>query len=179
MRVGQVVARPSWSLVLLLIAIAALAASVIVVRTSPGVIEGPYQLLGSGNSSVHVVDRMKLSVGENKVLFKNDSFKVVASCIDEGAGTFTAAFGVRALTDNTLVFSTDDGNYTDTRLDKADGLYRWTSYEASSDSALYYGYDYYQEFTAESRRGELLIGRVNSGVHMRGADCIYSGLFVG
>jgi hypothetical protein len=122
---------------------------------------------------------VKLSVGEKDVLYKNDAFKVVASCVDEGAGVFTAEFGVRALVDNTLVFSTDGGNTDDTRLDKADGLYHWSSYEASSASAQFYGYDYYQEFTGESPAGQLLIGRVSDGVHMRGADCIYDGLFTG
>jgi hypothetical protein len=90
----------------------------------------------------------------------------------------TAEYGVRAREDNTLVFSTDGENETDTRLDLADGLYHWSSYEPSSTTSLYYGYDYYQEFTGESRRGDLLIGRVSAGVHMRGADCIYNGLFV-
>jgi hypothetical protein len=176
----RIVPRPSWSLVLLLMAIAALAASALIVRNAPQTTtETPLQLLASGVTGVHVVDRVKLGVGESTTLFKNDGFRVVATCIDEGAGVYTASYGVRALESNTLVFSTDDSNETDTRLDPDDGLYRWSSYEASSDAPLYYGYDYYQEFTGESRGGDLLIGRVSSGVYMRGADCIYNGLFVG
>ena len=52
-------------------------------------------------------------------------------------------------------------------MDKADGLYHWATYQPSSMTALYYGYDYYQEFTGESPKGDLLIGRVSAGVHMR------------
>ena len=126
-----------WTFVL---AIAALVATAIALQASMGA-GRPYDLLGSGVGTSTVVDRMKLDVGESATLFKDGSFRVVATCIDEGAGVVTAAYGVRALEDNTLVFSTDDGNETDTRLDKADGLYRWSSYEASSDAPLYYAYD--------------------------------------
>ena len=53
---------------------------------------------------------MSLSVGETATLFRNDAFKVVAMCVDAGGGTVTAEYGVRALVDNTLVFSTNDEN---------------------------------------------------------------------
>jgi hypothetical protein len=171
-----VASRPSWSMVVLIVT-AAVATAAIIVRTSPSA-TGSTSEQAVTPDRADAVDRVKLSVGEKATLYKNASFKVVATCVDEGGGTVTAGYGVRSLVDNTLVFSTDEGNETDTRRDKADGLYRWSGYEPSSDTKLYYGYDYYQEFTGESPKGDLLIGRVNAGVHMRGADCIYSGLFV-
>ena len=173
---AHVASRPSWVVVVLTAAIAALAAAAIIVRTSPPATGSTAQRATAEKSKG--VDRVKLMVGEQATLFKNGAFKVVARCVDEGGGTVTAEYGVRARQSNTLVFSTDDGNETDTRLDKADGLYHWSSYEPSDTTKLYYGYDYYQEFTGESRSGDLLIGRVSAGVHMRGADCIYNGLFV-
>ncbi len=172
----RVATRPSWSMVILLV-IAVAATVAIIVRTSPSATGSTSDRVATANKAA-AVDRVKLDVGETATLYKNDSFKVIARCIDEGGGTVTAEYVVRARTDNTLVFSTDAGNETDTRLDKADGLYQWTSYEPSSATKLYYGYDYYQEFVGESPRGDLLIGRVSAGVHMRGADCIYNGLFV-
>jgi hypothetical protein len=171
---ARVTSRPSWGVVLMAVAIAAIAAAAIIVRTS----QPATGQLAPAEKAVDAVDRIKLSVGEQATLFRNDAFRVVAICRDEGGGTVTAEYGVRAREDNTLVFSTDAGNTTDTRLDKADGLYHWSSYEPSDTVSVYYGYDYYQEFTGESARGDLVIGRVNAGVHMRGADCIYSGLFV-
>ena len=171
--------RPPWSLVAVLVSVTALLATVIALRAAPRTSAGMgrYQLLAS-TSGVHVVGRVKLKTGERAVLYQNNAFKVVAICVDNGAGVFTAEYGVRALEDNTLVFSTDQGNETDTRLDKADGLFHWSSYQASSATPLFYGYDYYQEFTGESLSGRLLIGRVSSGVHMRGAACVYDGLFI-
>ncbi|HEY6566098.1 MAG TPA: hypothetical protein VI341_01155 [Actinomycetota bacterium] len=172
----HVASRPSWSMVVLIV-IAAVATAAIIVRTSP-------TATGSTADEVAAADktttpgRVKLAIGEQATLYKNDSFKVIAKCVDAGGGTITAEYGVKALVDNTLVFSTETGNTTDTRLDKADGLLHWSTYEPSSMTQLYYGYDYYQEFTGESPKGALLIGRVTAGVHMRGADCIYNGLFV-
>jgi hypothetical protein len=159
-----------------LIVIAAVAVAAIIVRTSPSA-TGSTADRATANRT-NAVDRIKLSVGEQATLFRNDAFRVVAMCVDAGGGTVTAEYGVRARQNNTLVFSTDAGNETDTRLDKSDGLYHWSGYEPSSTTKLYYGYDYYQEFTGESAKGDLLIGRVSAGVHMRGADCIYNGLFV-
>jgi hypothetical protein len=181
MEKSMVLRRPSWSVVVLLLALAALLSTVLALRNAPRAAvggAGQYELLAAGGSGVHVVDRVKLSVGDSATLFKNASFKVVAKCVDAGAGVVTAEYGVRALVKNSLVFGTDSGNETDTRLDPADGLFHYTSYEASSATKLFYGYDYYQEFTAESPAGQVLIGRVSNGVHMRGADCIYDGLFV-
>jgi hypothetical protein len=172
----HIASRPSWSMVILLV-IAALAVAAIIVRTSPSATGSTSEQAATADKA-DAVDRVKLAIGETATLFRNDSFRVVASCVDAGGGTVTAEYGVRALVDNTLVFSTYDENTTDTRLDKADGLYHFASpYQPSSTTALYYGYDYYQEFTAESPKGDLLIGRVSAGVHMRGADCIYNGLF--
>jgi hypothetical protein len=172
----HIASRPSWSMVILLV-IAALAVAAIIVRTSPSATGSTSDQAATADKA-DAVDRVKLAIGETATLFRNDSFRVVASCVDAGGGTVTAEYGVRALVDNTLVFSTYDENSTDTRLDKADGLYHFASpYQPSSTTALFYGFDYYQEFVGESPKGDLLIGRVSAGVHMRGADCIYNGLF--
>ena len=172
----HIATRPSWSMVALMV-IAAVAVAAIIVRTSPSATGSTSDQAATADKA-DAVDRVKLAIGETATLFRNDSFRVVASCVDAGAGTVTAEYGVRALVDNTLVFSTKIGNETDTRLDKADGLYHFADdYQPSSTTNLYYAYDYYQEFVGESPKGDLLIGRVNAGVHMRGADCIYNGLF--
>jgi hypothetical protein len=178
MSTQHVASRTWWSVVIVIVAITALAAAALIVRSSPPAAGSPSQRAAVVARGAHAVDRVKLSVGERTTLYRNDAFRVVAICVDAGGSTVTAEYGVRALENNTLVFSTDAGNETDTNLDPADGLFHWTSYEPSSTTPLYYGYDYYQEFTGESRQGDLLIGRVSAGVHMRGADCIYNGLFV-
>jgi hypothetical protein len=172
----HIATRPSWSMVVLMV-IAAVAVAAIIVRTSPSA-TGSTSDRAAAAESANTVGRVSLSVGETATLFRNNAFRVVAMCVDAGGGTYTAEYGVRALQDNTLIFSTNEGNETETRFDKADGLYHWTTYEPSSATKLYYGYDYYQEFTGESKSGDLVIGRVTAGVHMRNADCIYNGLFI-
>lgn len=168
---------PRWSVVAALVTLIALVALVAVLRSAPGATAAPGQGLAA-RSGVYTVDRVKLSVGEQVTLYRNAAFKVVARCLDLGGGQVEAAYGLRALVDNALAFSTDASNETDTRLDRADGLWRWSGYEPSDTMPRYYGYDYYQEVIAESPRGDVLIARVSAGVHMRGADCIYNGLFI-
>ena len=51
-------------------------------------------------------------------------------------------------------------------------------YPTTGTAPAFKAYDYYAEAYAESKDGHVLIARVATGVHVRGADCTFSGLFL-
>jgi hypothetical protein len=172
------VARGSWGFIAFLVALGALVAALAALfgASDQGQRIAIDPLAASGGSKV--VDRIELDAGDKKKLFANDDFKVTGECVENAPDDFTAEVSMKTLKNNAIIFSTYDGNETDFLFDKADGPYHFTGYEASGTDPLFYGYDYYQEFYAESPGGRVLIGRVSNGVHVSGADCIFSGLFV-
>ena len=169
--------RPAWGFIACMLALAALIASLLALAADQREPRFAFDTVAS-KGGTKVLDRVKVRAGASETLFRSADFKVVGTCVENAADDFTAEVGVRTKKNNAIVFGTDLGNTNDVRLDKADGLFSFTSYEASGTEPLYYGYDYYQEFSAESPSGRVLIGRVSNGVHLKGADCIYSGLFI-
>jgi hypothetical protein len=67
---ARITSRPSWGVVVLTAAIAALAAAAIIVRTSP---PATGSTSAASERAVDAVDRVKLSVGEQATLFRNDA----------------------------------------------------------------------------------------------------------
>jgi hypothetical protein len=177
--VKNLVARPSWGFMAFLVALGTLLLALIALadddRERPAITIDPL----AASSGTKVVDRIELDGGEKATIYANDDFATKGKCVENAEDDYTAEISVKTKKNNAIIFSTHDGNETDFLFDKGDPAYRYTGYEASGTDPLYYGYDYYQEFYAESSTGRVLIGRVSNGVHVSGADCIFSGLFVG
>jgi hypothetical protein len=170
--------RPSWGFLAFLVALGALGMALIAAARQSTTPRLRFDPLAATTSGEQVVDRVSLSAGQQKTLFANQDFKVIAKCVNNGSGNFSAKYGVKTLKNGALVFSSENANYNDPVLNKSDGLYQFgDSYYASGTAPQFYAYDYYQEFLGESPGGRVLIGRVSSGVHLKGADCIYDGVF--
>ena len=170
------IGRSTWGFIAFLLALCALIASLIALSsdgTAPRIGIDPV----AASNGAKTVDRIKVDAGEKQTIYSNDDFKVIGTCVENAADDFTAEVGVKTKKDGAIIFSTEDENYTDFLFDKSDGQYRFTTYEATGLDPYYNGLDYYQEFYAESPGGKVLIGRVTNGVHVKGADCVYSGLF--
>jgi hypothetical protein len=127
---------------------------------------------------VRLVRRMRVDAGDGVKLFASKDFKVTGRCVDNGAGDFTANTFLAAKRDDLSYFASDSGDF-DTDFDPGDPKVDFSSRDASGASANFSGYDYYQDFYAEGRGGGVLDGRVATGVHIKGADCTFSGIFVG
>jgi hypothetical protein len=142
--------------------------------TFSGIFTGPKS--GKGLS---VLKQKAVDAGDQATLFKNKSFKVSAKCADNGAGDVTARSFVGARKPNMLMWVGEEA-VVDSDLDPSDGkLDIAPSYYGSGTAPDYSAYDYYQEFLGEGKGGEILNGRVATGVHLGGADCTFSGIFTG
>lgn len=129
---------------------------------------------------VIVVDRMKADGGESVKLFSNKDFRVTGTCLDNGGGDFHANTYLAAKRDDLLYFG-DDGDLFDADFDRADGKIDFVTLanDANGMSPQYVGEDQRQDFYAEGRGGKVTQGRVATGVHLKGADCTFSGIFTG
>ncbi len=130
--------------------------------------------------AVHPIPRVKVSAGHGAKLFENGDFKVTGRCVDNGGGDFTAKTFLAARRNNLLVWDSDRSPSLDSSFGTGDPpLEISPDYDASGPDPLFYGYDYYQEFYGEGTGGTVLNGRVATGVHIKGADCTFSGMFIG
>jgi hypothetical protein len=171
------IGRSSWGFIAFLLALGALAASLIALSsggTEPRIGIDPL----AASSGAKTVDRIKVDAGDKATVFANDDFKVVGTCEAGKLEDVSAEVAVKTKKDGAIIFSTEMGNTEDFLFDTDDPPFEFTSYEASGTTPQYYGYDYYQEFSAESPGGRVTIGRVSNGVHVKNADCVYSGLFI-
>lgn len=114
---------------------------------------------------------------EGVTLFSNEDFKVTGKCEDNGGGDFTANTFLAAKRENLIYYAYDDG--IDLDFDPSDGKIDFTGYDAAGLGANYASEDDYTDFYGEGRGGRVLAGRVGTGVHIKGADCIFSGIFIG
>ncbi|MEO8091764.1 MAG: hypothetical protein ABI726_03515 [bacterium] len=126
--------------------------------------------------SVDVVDRLKADAGDGVTLFANDDFKVTGKCEDNGGGDFTANTFLAAKRAN-LAYDLY-GAGVDPDFDPADGKIDITFGDATGTMPVYEAAEYY-DFYAEGRNGRPLNGRLVTGVHVKGADCTFSGTVVG
>lgn len=133
-----------------------------------------------GSGPVHVAKRVKVDAGESAKLYANRDFKVIGSCVDNGAGDYTASSSLVAKRAKAMLYLTQY-DLSDTDFGPADGPVDITptAYEASGPDPEFQAWSYYNEFFAVDRKGGVFQGRLGSGVHVRGADCTFSGIFSG
>jgi hypothetical protein len=135
--------------------------------------------LATSSGRVDVTDRMKVDAGDSVKLFANDDFKVTGTCEDNGGGDFTANTFLAAKRDNLLFFTSDGSGAFDPDFDAGDPKVDITGQDATGASEDYAGEDYNQDFYGEGKGGRATQGRVATGVHLKGAECTFSGIFVG
>ncbi len=133
-----------------------------------------------GSGPVHAAKRVKVGVGESAKVYANRDFKVIGSCVDNGAGDYTASASLIAKRSNAMYYMTSY-DVSDTDFDPADGPVDIspTSNEAHGADPEFQAWSYYNDFFAVDRNGGAFQGRIGSGVHVRGADCTFSGVFTG
>lgn len=133
-----------------------------------------------GSGPVHSAKRIKVDVGDTAKLYANEDFKVTGTCVDNGAGDFTASASLVAKRSNAMNYMTSY-DLGDTDFDPSDGPVDIspTSNEAHGAAPEFQGWSYYNDFFAVGRDGRPFQGRIGSGVHVRGADCTFSGVFTG
>ena len=133
-----------------------------------------------GSGPVHSAKRIKVDAGDTAKVYGNRDFKVLGSCVDNGAGDFTASASLVAKRSNAMNYMTSY-DVGDTDFDPADGPVDIspTSNEAHGTAPEFQGWSYYNDFFAVDNKGGVFQGRIGSGVHVRGADCTFSGVFSG
>ncbi|MFN8111891.1 MAG: hypothetical protein U0R51_01695 [Solirubrobacterales bacterium] len=133
-----------------------------------------------GSGPVHVAKRIKLDAGESAKVYGNSDFKVIGSCVDNGAGDLTASASLVAKRSGAMYYLTQYNVY-DTDFNPADGPVDITptANEAHGADPEFQAWSYYNDFFAVDRNGRPFQGRIGSGVHVRGADCTFSGVFSG
>jgi hypothetical protein len=134
----------------------------------------------SGSGPVHAVSRIKADAGEHVKIYANDDFKVTGTCEDNGGGDFTANTFVKARQNNLQLYSTSL-DQVDADFDKGDPAFAFVdpSYLVEGTAPEFQSWSYYDDFYAHGRHGQVLQGRVGAGVHVKGADCTFSGTFIG
>lgn len=114
----------------------------------------------------------KASVGQQVSLASNGPFTFTGVCNDLGGGEYEAV--VKASTSQSgSFFTSDETGFYEADFDPGDeGI---ASYSLTSTSAYWYGtYGYYDEWTAASADGSLLLrGHADVGVKVFGADCAF------
>ena len=140
--------------------------------TFSGTFVGP-----KSGGALHVVNTLKAKAGKRVTLYENKDFKVTGRCEDNGGGDLTANTLLSAKRKNLMYYAYDDG--VDTDFDPGDEPADFTSEDASGTSPDFMSVDQYTDFHGEGRGGEVLAGRVATGVHIEGADCTFSGFFSG
>jgi hypothetical protein len=135
------------------------------------VIVGP-----ASDGALKVTNAVDVKRGKTKTLFKNSDFKVTGKCEDNGGEDFTANTFLRSRRNNLAYYAYDEGSSLDFDSgDKSD----FASGDATGTDPDFISVDQYTDFWAEGKGGEGLNGRVASGVHIKGADCTFAGIFVG
>jgi hypothetical protein len=127
---------------------------------------------------IHVIDRIRVDRGDATTLFQNKDFKVTGKCRENGPGDFTADAVVAAKRKNLLYYAYDGDPFYDLDFDPSDGNADLATDDATGTDPDFYAEDDYDDFYGEGGGGKVLAGRVAGGVHIRGADCTFSGIFI-
>jgi hypothetical protein len=141
--------------------------------TFSGIFRGPKR-----GGPLHLIKRIKADAGERVTLFKDGDFRVTGDCQDNGGGDFTANTFLAARRDNLLYFGSDLSG-GDLDFDSGDPKVDFTSYDATGATPDFAGWEYYNDFYAEGKGGAVLNGQLATGVHVKGADCTFAGIFLG
>jgi hypothetical protein len=135
---------------------------------------------GDSGGAVHAVDRTKVDAGKSKTFYSNDDFKFIGKCVDNGGGNYDTDVFLAAKRNNLLYYVTGfslmdldfDANEPKVHI-QLDGD------EASGTVAEYIGDSFDNDLWAEGKGGKVLQARLATGVHMKGGDCVFSGILVG
>ena len=123
-----------------------------------------------------VLNAKGVAAGATATLYQNAQFKISGTCIDNGAGNVRAQTYIKTKVDNAMYWISADSTF-DLDFDRADGRIRFDAYYFAEGTApQFQAYDDYQEVTALSASGKLLIARTATGVHVHGSACTFSGL---
>ncbi len=122
---------------------------------------------------------MKVDRNDSKTLYENRDFKVTAKCVNNGGGDFTADTTLRAKRKHLLAYAYAGDPFTDLNFNPSDGPLDITDEDASGTAPDFTSEDQYTDFFGEGKRGKVLNGRVASGVHVQGSDCVFAGIFAG
>ena len=128
---------------------------------------------------LHVVNRMEVNAGKTKTIYSNDDFKATGKCRDNGGGDYTADTLLAAKRNNLIMYQYNGDPFFDLDFDEADPKGDISSEDAEGAAPDYYSEDDYSDFVGDGRVGQLLAGRLGGGVHVGGADCTFSGIFIG
>ena len=142
--------------------------------TFSGIFTGP-----DSDPGFRVKNLMKVDKNDDKTLYENGDFKVTASCVNNGGGDFTADTTLRAKRKHLLVYAYSGDPGSDVDFNPSDGPLDITSGDGSGTAPEFRSEDQYTDFFGEGKGGEVLNGRVASGVHAKGADCVFAGIFAG
>jgi hypothetical protein len=136
---------------------------------------------GPGDGPAAAKKRKEADAGEKVTLFSNADFKVTGECVDNGGGDFRANTFIAAKRRNLVLFPTEVDNYADPDFDPSDGKVDFihSVYEASGTTPAYSAESYTNDLWAEGKGGTVLQARIGTGVHTQGADCTFSGIFLG
>ena len=142
--------------------------------TFSGIFTGP-----DSGPGFRVKNLMKVDKNDSKTMYENDDFKVTASCENNGGGDFTADTTLRAKKKHLLAYAYAGTPYFDVNFNPSDGPLDITDYDGDGTDPDFKSEDQYTDFFGEGKGGKVLNGRVASGVHIRGADCVFAGIFAG
>ncbi len=142
--------------------------------TFSGVFTGP-----DSGPGFKVKNLMKVDKNDSKTLYENDDFKVTASCENNGGGDFTADTTLRAKRKHLLAYAYNGDPGSDVDFNPSDGPLDITTSDATGTAPDFKSEDQYTDFFGEGKGGKVLNGRVAGGVHAKGADCVFAGIFAG
>jgi hypothetical protein len=133
----------------------------------------------SPGGGMHVIDRIRVDKGDATTIFQNQDFKITGKCRENAPGDFTADAVVAAKRKNLLYYAYAGDPFYDLDFDPGDGNADLTTDDATGTDPAFYAEDDYDDFYGEGPGGRVLAGRVAEGVHIRDADCTFSGIFIG
>ena len=117
----------------------------------------------------------KVRAGTTRTIFSTKQFRVLGMCQDNGGGDFTA----RAFLETRQDHATYSGSGVDLDFNRADAPVQFNVFhEATGTAPGFEALDASQEIYAEAANGVVFIARIATGVHVFGADCTFSGLFL-
>ena len=134
----------------------------------------------AGSGPVKTLSRKKVEAGESATLYKDADFKITGTCEDNGGGDLTAMALLTARRPH-LIYYLTDLDQLDTNFGPEDGPIELfsSSQVAGGTASDFLSSSFYNDLFAEGRGGTVLQARIGTMVHAKGADCAYSGTFIG
>lgn len=136
---------------------------------------------GESGGTVEAEKRKEADAGDKVTLFSNDDFKVTGKCQDNGGGDLQADTFIAAKRSNLVLFLTEEDGSSDPDFDPNDGKVDFLAdeYEAYGTTPVFAAESYTNDVWTEGKGGKVMQARIGTSVHTQGADCAFSGIFVG